>query len=219
MKKFIWLTLVLGCVSGIASAALAVTYSQTKGAITAAEKKEEEAALNTVFFAGFKDVKTKTVGDTKLYEVFLKDDSDIPSYYAVTGAGIGYNTAVPIQLLVGFTNPTHPNLKMPDGKPVEKKGFVCIGWKVIKSAETPGLGENAKNTKPAFTWIGKLLGKPDDTSTDRRTKFQKQFEGKIAGDMEAKKNIDIITGATYSTVGIIKAVQEAERKLAAALKK
>ena len=218
MHKFIKLTLILAFVAAIASGALALTYATTKPAIIAAEKKEEEAALKTVFFAGFKKVETVTENGIKYYKIYLKDDSSQPEYYGITGSGIGYNKSSPIELLVGFTNPKIKGIILPDGTEVSEQGYVCVGWKVIKSQETPGLGENAKNTKPAFTWLGKLLGKKDDTSPDRRTAFQKQFSDMLPKDMVAKKTIEVMTGATYSTEGIILAVQHAEEKLEKALK-
>ncbi len=214
MKNFVKLTIILGFVAAIASGALALTYAQTKPAISAAELKEEKDALKTVFFTGFEKVEPVDDGTSKYYKVYMKGDSeDKPSYYAVTGQGIGYNKSSPIELLVGFTNPEKSGVKLPDGTEVTKKGYVCVGWKVIKSQETPGLGENAKNTKPAFTWLGKLMGKPNDTSPDKRTDFQKQFENKKPEDMVAKKNIQVMTGATYSTIGIIDAVKDAEKGL------
>lgn len=213
MKNFIKLTIILGLVAAVASGALALTYATTKPAIAAAEKKEEEAALKTVFFNGFAKVEPVEKDGGKYYKVFLEGDSSEPSYYAVTGSGIGYNKSSPIELLVGFTNPNKTGIKLPDGTEVKQKGFVCVGWKVIKSQETPGLGENAKNTKPAFTWLGKITGKPDDTSPDRRTAFQKQFSDMLPQDMVAKKSIEVITGATYTTKGIISAVQDAQEKL------
>ena len=213
MKKFIALTIILAFVAAVASGALALTYSKTKPAIAAAEKQEEAAALKTVFFNGFKNIEQVEKDGGKYYKVFIKGDTDEPSYYAVTGAGIGYNKSSPIELLVGFVNPQKAGVKLPDGSVVAEKGFVCAGWKVIKSQETPGLGENAKNTKPAFTWLGKIMGKPDDTSLDRRTSFQQQFSNKLPQDMVAKKTIEVITGATYSTEGIISAVKHAQQKL------
>ncbi len=221
MKLFVRLTLILAFVAGLASAALALTYGVTKPEIKKAEAKEEQEALKSVFFSGFEkiDPKEAQAGGTtiKYYEVFTKDSGDKPAYYAITGAGIGYNKSSPIELLVGFANPQLKGVKMPDGQTFSKDGYVCAGWKVIKSAETPGLGENAKNTQPSFTWLGKVTGQKDDNSPDRRTAFQKQFEGKTPEEMKAKESIDIITGATYSTVGIIDAVKDAEKKLKSAL--
>lgn len=219
MKNFVKLTLILAFVAAIASGALALTYATTKPAIVAAEKKEEEAALKTVFFAGFDKVETVTEQGVKYYKIYTDTKSDQPQYYGITGSGIGYNKSSPIELLVGFTNPQLKDLTLPDGSPVDKKGFVCVGWKVIKSQETPGLGENAKNTKPTFTWLGKIMGKKDDTSPDRRTAFQKQFSDMLPQDMVVKKTIEVMTGATYSTEGIIAAVQNAQVKLEKALKK
>lgn len=219
MKLYVKLTLVLGFVAGLATAALALTYGLTAPAIAEADKKEEIAALDTVFFNGMEKAEpVESAAGIKYFKVYMKGDAaGQPSFYAITGAGIGYNKSVPIELLVGFTNPDKSDVIMPDGKKADSKGMLCAGWKVIKSQETPGLGENAKNTQPSFTWLGKLSGQPDDKSKDRRTPFQKQFEGKNPQDMQAKVNISIITGATYSTVGIIDAVKNAQKRLETAL--
>lgn len=213
MKKFAHLTFVLGLVAAVAAGILALTYTTTKPQIEAQEVEVKKAALRSVFFRiDFSQGRTEDLpgGGTAIY---LKKDDAAPSYYAMPGKGIGYNTGVPIELLVGFTNPA-ANMPEQNGK----NGRVCVGWKVLKSEETPGLGENAKNSEPPFTIAEKLTGTDKPAGIDSRTAFQKQFEGKMPSEMEAKKNIDIITAATYSTIGIISAVQNAETNLETALK-
>lgn len=216
---YVKLALVLAFVSALAAGVLALTYQATADKRKQAEENEKTAALSGVFFDGFErteEVKAQTAaGEVALYKVFVKGDTTEPSYYATTGEGIGYNKSVPIQLLVGFENPARSAKKTDASK--DKDGLICFNWKVIKSVETPGLGENARDSKPRFTVAGKLTGQADDTSSDRRTDFQRQFSGKPAQTLEVKKNIDIITGATYSTVGIADAVKDADKRLRAAL--
>ncbi len=216
MKKFLLLTFVLGLVGAISAGALALTYTVTKPQIQKQEAEVRKNALKKVFFRiDFTKAHMEDLPDG-CTAIFLPEISEaVPAYYAAPGAGIGYNTAVPIELLVGFTNPACKDLPEQNGK----NGSVCVGWKVIKSEETPGLGENAKNEEPPFTIAEVVTGNAKPAGPDRRTAFQKQFEGKLPAEMEAKKTIDTITAATYSTVGIINAVKDAEATLQAALEK
>lgn len=214
---YVKLSLVLALVAGLASGVLAATYQFTAPEIKKAKEEEKGKALGAVFFNGFErseEVKKETAsGTVEYFKVYVKGDTTEPSYFATTGKGIGYNKSVPIELLVGFENPAKAAAKADP----EKDGLVCYNWKVLLSVETPGLGENAKDTKPTFTLAGKLSGQADDTSADRRTDFQRQFSGKPAQTMEVKKNIDIITGSTYSTIGITNAVKDADKRLREAL--
>lgn len=213
---YVRLTLVLAFVSAIAAGILALTYRKTEPAIITAQEQEQKQALGDVFFEGFQkseEVSTQTSdGNVRYYKVYVKGDTTEPSFYALTGKAIGYNKSVPIELLVGFRNPAKNA-----GKIDPAKGLICYNWRVVNSAETPGLGENAKDSKPSFTILGKLSGEPDDTGSDRRTKFQRQFSDKSAQELVVKKNIDIITGSTYTTAGIVNAVKDADRRLRMAL--
>ena len=72
---------------------------------------------------------------------------------------------------------------------VDKSGKI-IGVKVLKQTETPGLGANVSN--PGFL---------------------NQFIGKTAKDqIEPKKDIDAITGATISSRAVCKGVKDALEK-------
>lgn len=98
--------------------------------------------------------------------------------YVVPAQGKGY--AGVIQMLAAVT---------PDGK--------AIDYKVLKHAETPGLGD--KMVEP---------------------KFRKQFAGKTAKDMEVvkvptDKNIQSLTGATITTRAVTTGIKEAVDAVAA----
>lgn len=196
--------MVLFLVAAVATGVLAFTYKITAPEIAAGEQQEKANALATIFFNGYKKVESKTIeldGVTiEYYEVFLQDNEKTPAYYALSGRGLGYNKSAPIELLVGFSRASSAE---------GKNNLICYGWKVIKSQETPGLGENAKQQKAAFTWWELLSGQRPAPTADMRTDFQKQFAGKTPTEMVVKKNIDIITGATYSTDGIVEAIKNA----------
>ena len=98
--------------------------------------------------------------------------------YVVPAQGKGY--AGVIQMLAAVA---------PDGK--------ILDYKVLKHAETPGLGD--KMTEP---------------------KFRNQFAGKTAKDLEVvkvptDKNIQALTGATITSRAVTKGVREAAEAVAA----
>lgn len=201
MSGFAKLTVVLAVVSCLAAGALAVTFTTTQTKIAEQEKAVRLKALGDIFLDGF--AKTQEL-DAKTIAVYKQAADEKPAYYAVTGEGIGYNTGVPITLLVGFTNPAG------DAEPT------IVGWKVVKSEETPGLGEKAKESRAPYTWLDKLTGQAGAPDKDRRTAFQKQFGGLSPSQLKLKKEggqIDAITAATYSTVGIMKAIKDAAANL------
>lgn len=220
--NFIRLTCVLALVAAVSAYVLAMTYSHTKEPIRQQEIRAVDDAVRNVFFTRFSHAEAVTVEQTALgpveyFKVFMEDDTTLPSFLAVRGSGTGYNTAVPIELLVGFTNPAAGNVTLPDGSTHEGE-MVCVGWNVVRSEETPGLGENIKDRKAPYTLVELLTGRaPETPDPDARTPFQSQFQGKVAGSMKSGDTIEIITGATYTTNGVISAVQNAQDRLTAAL--
>lgn len=211
MNLYLRLVVVLGMVSALAAGALALTYHTTKPAIQREQEQAKIRALEEIFFSlgdRFASAKKVPLADGESIAITLPDATE-PEYFAAEGAGIGYNKSSPIVLLVGFRrDPTSPA-----AHPI----FTVVHWKVLASEETPGLGEKAKDQEPPYTFWDLLTGKGTQASKDRRTAFQRQFEGKRPSEMKAKETIDIITASTYSTVGIIQAIQNAEANLRAAL--
>lgn len=234
--QFARLTLVLAFVSAIAAGALALTYSATREKIKAQEQAAKSEALKGIFFLleSTEHVRPLTGHEDVLGVYASKEAMDAgeePLYYAAEGAGFGYNTSKPIRLLVGFTNPRRPAAAglegyLPAGADWgpsgEEKGLYLVGWRVITSEETPGLGEKAKEEKPAYTLYEKVTGTATEAGPDRRTPFQAQFAGrKASADALLLKNnggpIDIITAATYSTRGIVDATLDAAATARSAL--
>lgn len=224
--NFIRLTCILALVSGLSALVLAMTYEQTKEPIRQQETRAVDDAIANVFFTRFVRAEPVEAPDTPLgavqyFNVFMEGDADTPSFFAARGKapeGTGYNTAVPIELLVGFTNPQAGKVTLPDGS-THEGGMVCVGWNVVRSEETPGLGENIKDRKAPYTLVQLLTGNaPETPDPDARTPFQSQFQGMVPAAMKSGDTIEIITGATYTTDGVIGAVQDAQRRLDAARK-
>jgi Na+-translocating ferredoxin:NAD+ oxidoreductase RnfG subunit len=216
MKMIVHYTTVLLIVAAAATAALAATYRATAPAIAVGEARAQENALGEIFFAGFDRAEKLTGAAGEYYAIYLRAGDTEPDYFAALGKGLGYNKSTPIELLVGFVNPHKRGVELPGGEKYavtadNGAALICAGWKVVKSQETPGLGENAKAQRAPFTWWQLLTGNRPEASRDRRTAFQQQFAGKVASEMVVKKNIDIITGATYSTNGIVAAINDAAK--------
>jgi RnfABCDGE-type electron transport complex G subunit len=210
---------VLAIVASVSGIALQFTYSQTKKAIEEQGKSAQVKALRDIFIEGYgevEDVKGNGIEYKKVWKGNKKTGK--PDYYAITGEGVGYNTGSPIVLLVGFANSEK-----------EKSGKrILVGWKAIKSEETPGLGEKIKDKAAPYTLAEKANGAEEKEINDMRTAFQKQFynpkENKeyISSELKLKKdggNIEVITGATYTTKGVLAAIKDADARLSDALKK
>lgn len=224
MSIYIKYPLVLGLVAAVSGIILYGTYIQTHKAIKAQELGALNVAVSKVFYFADKDKVTSRPVMTeskqlRYLEIFTdtSKENDLPDYFAVIGKGSGYNAAKPITLLAGFTNPA---------KATERYGqtpkSILVGWCVIDSEETPGLGEKIKDVAPRNTIAGYLSGDSGNTGSDMRTSFQQQFSDiatkrLYTADQLATKSengpIDTITGATFTTKGVIRAIKEAATQL------
>ena len=225
----------LALTAAIAAAALAVTYSATKNRIATREAADRKAALSQIFFehknieGNFHlEVEERFLDSNRESFFVIKESNALGEsdelYYVFQGAGIGYTTSSPIQILVAFTNPNldaRPLLEgyVPASKLPEegKKGLYIVGWRVTQSQETPGLGEKIKDEEAVNTWTGILTGtQPDPEKVkDRATPFQKQFRGMLPATIALKKDggeVDSITAATYTVNGVIDAMRNAAEK-------
>ncbi len=221
MNPAIRLTVTLAAISALAAGALALTYDKTRTRIQAQQQEIEKKALGSIFSQGFAAAKPQKITidgkEINYYAIYRNQNDKLPSYFATVGKGIGYNTSVPVQLLVGFTNPAARDIPEQAGK----QGLVIVGWKVIKSEETPGLGERIKDTKPAATWLEGGPFAKSKPGFDSRTHFQKQFAGCTEKDLVLKKDgkadgLDAITAATITSRGIVAALQHALKNIKAA---
>ena len=230
MNFYAKLIISLGLIGGIASGLLAVTYNTTAPVIAKREIEDQNKALENVFFLqkgdkGF-NLTRKDLGEgvTALYK---EGESDKPAYYAVTGSATGYNSGVPITLMVGFTGPAEAAPALLSGYVDQNRmpaanadGAYIVGFSVVNSEETPGLGEKIKDARPPYTWAQALTGNKPAPNPDTSTDFQRQFRGRSAESLTLKKNggdLDAITASTITSNGVIAALQNASGKLQNAL--
>lgn len=225
------LILSLTLVSGIAAGLLAFTYHTTAPIIAQRDVADRVKAVESVFFlqskpGGAFDLEAKSLADgvTALYS---PGHPETPVYYAATGQAIGYNSSVPVTLMVGFTGPAEDAAKLLAGYVPEdklpaagKKGEYIVGFSVVNSEETPGLGEKIKDARPSYTWLQAATGTKPPVSPDNATDFQRQFRGRLASALVLKKaggDLDAITAATMTSNGVVGAMRDASAKLAAAI--
>lgn len=230
MNFYLRLIVSLAVVAGIAAGLLAVTYKTTAPVIAQRDLEDQAKALENVFFLqkdGGKlalDQKPLAEGVTALYK---PGESDKPVYYAVTGQAIGYNSGVPLSLMVGFTGPgadARESLAgyVPENRlPAEgQTDPYIVGFSVVNSEETPGLGEKIKDQRPPYTWLEAATGNKPAPNPDSSTDFQRQFRGRLADTLVLKKSggdLDAITASTITSDGIIGALRDASGKLHNAL--
>ncbi len=230
MNFFAKLVISLAVVSGVAAGLLSFTYATTAPEIAKRELEDQANALRNVFFLQQEDGKLAldsreiAPGVTAL---FAPGESEKPAYYAVTGQATGYNSGVPVSLMVGFTGPAAdaPTLlkgyvdegRMPAK---DRAGEYIVGFSVINSEETPGLGEKIKDKRPPFTWVQAVTGSIPPPNPDSATDFQRQFRGRLADELVLKKNggdLDAITASTITSGGVVAALRNASGKLRLAL--
>ncbi|MCL2000044.1 MAG: FMN-binding protein [Planctomycetes bacterium] len=234
MNLYARLILSLTATSAVAGGLLAYTYASTAPVIAQREIEDQKKALESVFFlqkegaAGKETLtlspKPLTNGVTALY---LPGKDDAPAYFAVAGQAIGYNASVPITLMVGFTGSVadaasllHGYVRPDQLPPAGRKGEYIVGFSVINSEETPGLGEKIKDSRPPYTWLQAVTGAKPPPNPDQATDFQRQFRGRTAETLALKKSggdLDAITASTITSNAVVSALKNAGEKLQAAL--
>ena len=244
---------VLAFTSALAAGILAFAAAFTKEAREEREKEAKANALAAIFWQHMDDQgrlsmhvtplegEGQAAGDLYALHRYTDDAKTVheavPAYYAAVGAGMGYNTSVPIKVMAGFANPAHPagaaellrGYVPDDGPPAPagEPGWLLVGFTVVKSEETPGLGEQIRDQAPSNTWAGRLSGRAPTSNPDKATDFQKKFRGerpdalRVAGGrihgLAPGKNTDVITSATLTVKGLVDALRDAQDRLASFL--
>jgi len=173
--------LLLGAVALLASGALALGARLTTGPIAAAEANDLRTSLNEVLPAGFAD--NDFLNDTITVD---RDGTPLTVYRARAGGAIkgamfktsSYGYSSDIQVLMA----------------VDTNGTL-LGVRVLKHAETPGLGDKIEAGKSG--WIHAFDGRSLDNPAPARWAVKKD-----GGEF------DQLTGATITPRAVVKAVKE-----------
>lgn len=181
-KKIGYHPVLLGVIGLIASAALATGDQQTREAILLAEQKDLETSLKQVLPEGLAD--NDLLSDTVL--ITAEDGSKVKVYRARHAGKV--QAAIFETSSRGYAGPIKVLLS------VDTKGSV-LGARVIKHAETPGLGDKIELAKA--NWIlafnGKSIGQPP---------IERWSVKKDGGDF------DQFAGATITPRAVVKAIKE-----------
>lgn len=179
MVNIIKLALTLFIVSAVAAGGLAAYNSVTKPVIKKiSQKKEDEAKMYVLKgSSNFETVKLNSKGEN--YFIAKDKDSNILGYI-FKAKGQGFSSVV--ETMVGVD-----------------KNFTIKGLKVLKHAETPGLGAETKVVKYG----------------DTRPFFEGWFDNKNAikvvvekDDKNSEDRVQSITGATITTRAVCKSINK-----------
>ncbi|GAB4157381.1 MAG: RnfABCDGE type electron transport complex subunit G [Planctomycetota bacterium] len=211
MKDAIKFPLVLFLITAICGGVLGYLYKLTEEPIKEAEKAKTRKSLYEIFGpeakVGDAEKFTVTSEDGKavefeFYTVTVNENGAETTYYATIGQSDKcYTASVPIQVMVGV-----------DAEMKLKR------IAVVKSAETPGLGENIKVVEKSFYITDLFKGKKSEEKGpdyDNR-QWLKQFNGKTEDELVLDKNggdIQAVAGATITSNAVILAVKDALRRL------
>lgn len=181
-KKIAYHPVLLGVIGLIASAALATGDLQTREAIKLAEQKDLESSLKQVLPEGYAD-------NDLLNDIVLVNSSDAQSVKVYRARHSGeFKAAIFETSSRGYAGPIKVLLS------IDKQGTV-LGARVIKHAETPGLGDKIEAAKS--DWIlsfnGKSIGQPP---------IERWGVKKDSGDF------DQFAGATITPRAVVKAIKE-----------
>lgn len=181
-KKIAYHPVLLGVIGLLASAALATGDQQTREAIILAEQKDLETSLKQVLPEGLAD--NDLLADTVI--LTAADGSKVKVYRARQAGKV--QAAIFETSSRGYAGPIKVLLS------VSTAGNV-LGARVIKHAETPGLGDKIELAKA--NWIlafnGKSIGHPS---------IERWGVKKDGGDF------DQFAGATITPRAVVKAIKE-----------
>ncbi len=214
MSDAIKFPLVLFLITGICGGILGYLFNVTRGPIAEAEKAKTTKSLTEIF--GDKaevgepvDVPAAADGSTPAftyYKVKTVENGTEKVWYATIGSSDKcYTSSVPIQIMVGAD-----------------ETLTLRRIAVVKSSETPGLGEAIKDVEKSFFLTDIFRGKKqEDKGPDYdKRKWLKQFNNLPKDGLELKKDggaIDAVAGATITSRAVIYAVEQALERIQLAI--
>jgi electron transport complex protein RnfG len=215
MSDAVRFPLVLLLITGICGGILGYLFNVTRGPIAAAEKAKTTKSLYEIF--GDKadisePVQVPAAEDGSVpaftyYKVKTVENGTEKIWYATIGSSDKcYTSSVPIQIMVGAD-----------------ESLALRRIAVVKSSETPGLGEAIKDVEKSFYLTDLFRGKKqEDKGPDYdNRKWLKQFNGLAKEDLglasKSMGKVDAIAGATITSQAVIYAVQQALARIEMAI--
>lgn len=166
MPDWLRFPLVLGIVGAISAAGLAGVYSLTRKRIEASKVHKIDCAFKSIVGARYAAYDERKVDSHGACYVIKDDAGEIAAYAAEVACPGSYNTGEPIQLIVVL----EPELER------------LLGARVVKSAETPGLGERIREEPSSLSIVGWIAGR------EARRRLVLNKDGVLLGAVEEKKD-------------------------------
>ncbi len=143
MPDWLRFPLVLGIVGALSAAALAGVFALTKKRMEESKVHKTDCAFKSIVGGRYAAYDERKVDSQGAYYVIKDDAGEITAYAAQVACPGSYNTGDPIQIVVVL----EPGLER------------ILGARVVKSAETPGLGERIKEKPSAISIVGWIAGR------------------------------------------------------------
>ncbi len=189
LKKIFHYSILLAFLCGLSVFGVSLVYSITYDAIQEKNQAKTQSALAIVLPNLQTSGKAEIFKfENKEYSIFIGQDKETQKVkgWAVQIGEQGYSSV--IQTMVGIDT---------DNK--------VLAIEIVFQQETPGLGTQASSTGPkklSSLWI-------DTKEEIKRPWFQTQFEKRSLDQMELKRDIQIISGATITSAAVNRSVQRA----------
>ena len=218
MKNAVRFAIILGLIAVAAALGISGVYELTRGRIREKEKKAFQDALGVIFpeasrFAAFGEDDSEGDGEAlverlssgEIVGVAVADSGEVG--YFVVAEKQGYSSR--IKILVGA-----------------KPDMSIRAIRILYAAETPGLGERAKEVKSDKTvWEGEAVAAAlglsgGEASASREPWFQEQFREKTLEQLVVVKDpdaqgIQAITAATVTSKAVTDCVRLALERIRA----
>lgn len=208
MEKKLQYMLVLGIISIVTAVGVGATYVTTKEKIRQKEEARQMEALLTALpgLEGQPQEITPpgAAPEERVYKGLDKDQKLIG--YAALGQAQGYSST--IKTMVGLS---------PDTEKI-------LAIKILAQGETPGLGTRIVEIATTKTLWKLLMGGGEAPAVEPLTPwFQDQFTDKALNQLIVVREADptkiqAITGATITTKAVVASVEDAVKKIKAAVK-
>ena len=143
MPDWLRFPLVLGIVGAVSAAALAGVFALTRKRMAESEGRKVEGAFGSILGKRYRSAASKVDAEGRDYYVLKDSAGETLALAAQVACPGSYNTGDPIQLVAVL----EPGL----GR--------ILGARVVKSAETPGLGERIREKPSAISIVGWIAGR------------------------------------------------------------
>jgi len=198
--------IVLGAICLVSGLSLSFISKKLEEPIEAKEQEAFNSGLTVVL--GEADSYPAVNPDADKAEQVFVSENEGALLYAAEGRAKGYQSTIVVLVSVRVPRPADFKLDDPATFPPASENLTIHRITVVKSGETPGLGENIKLIEKDVSLWAKLGGAEEQAG--KRPAHQVKFDGKSE---DALDGVDVISGATISSNAVKDAVRNAIERI------